>query len=352
MQNTFRYGTILAALIVVAWLITGTAVAGSLDRTAGKTYLTGPTPNPPAHCRPLVANPGLPVMPTGFVPMPVNCAPLAVAPPLKRPEPALLLGYLYGDKGTQIALEYSGDDQRVLRKTKCDVDLQGLWAEFVFPIVLTYKEDFILSVGHLFPFQNRATQRYSLIESGETDRDWHHDMRWWEVTTAWTKRVGRHFEGVVGFRWSSLVIEFDRPEGRQPLANGEDSSRLNANAYLPFIGVRWESSSRQQGRFSAEVIGFPFFPGDIEHTESLTVNGQNVITKYAPGGEYRTGYFLEAKAEYEVCRGAWNFGAFVRFNAAHTERERHLRVNDVLSDANISFDRSYWICGGKIGFSL
>lgn len=284
--------------------------------------------------------------------MPVNYAPAAVAPPLKRPEPSILLGYLYGDKGTQVALEYGGGAAHVVRNTKCDVDLQGLWAECEFPIVLTYTQDFILSVGHLFPLRNKATQRYSFIDSGEASREWHHDMRWWEVTTAWTHRLGRSFTGVVGFRWSSLVVDFDRPESSDLFTNGNDSSRLNANAYLPFIGVAWESISPQAGRFRAEAIGFPFFPGDIEHAESLSVNGQQVITKYTPREEYKTGYFFEAKAEYEVCKGTWSLGAFVRFNAAHTERERHLRVNGVLSEGNICFDRSYWICGGKIGFSL
>jgi hypothetical protein len=352
MTKKLHYGTILAFAILGFWMPAGPGVAGPLLQTPGTCCPTGLTPYPPAQCQPLVPGGPFPAALQGFMPLPVNCAPIAVAPPLKRPEPSLLVGYLYKDRGAQVTLDYSGGVDRVVRTTKCDVDLQGIWAECAFPIVLTYKADFILSVGHLFPFRNRATQWYGLVEPVDTTRDWHTDMRWWEVTTIWTYHLSGCLSGVAGFRWSSLVIEFDRPENQRGFGSADDSAKLNGNAYIPFIGLLWENHSPQVGRLKAEMIGFPFLPGDFEHTESLSTTSQQAVTKYSPGGEYKTGYFFEATGEYEVCRGGWHFGAFIRFSAAHTERERRVHVNGVLSEADILFDRRDWIFGGKVGFSL
>jgi hypothetical protein len=287
-----------------------------------------------------------------MMPPPIVCAPPAIAPPLPPLKPSFLVGYLGKEQGTQVTLNYSAGPNRAVRTTKSDTDLQGIWAECAFPIVLTYTQEFIVSVGHLFPFRTSAVQTYGLFEPAETRREWRPGTRWWDVTTTWTTRLRDHVIGIVGFRWSSFSITFDRPKDQRGFAGSDDSARLNCNVYIPFVGLLWQNDSPRIGNVKASAIGSPFLPGNFEHNEWLTLSGQTATAEYPPGGEYKTGYFFEATGEYSVCRGAWNFGGFVRYSTAHTQRERHVQVNGVGNEDDITFDRSYWICGGKIGFSL
>ena len=353
MTYKFHHRGIIFALLGLALCVIGSSGVGSAwSQPPGNRGLMNLTPYPPAQCQPLVL--GQPCVPAPqAVALPaIGCAPPAVAPPLRPPEPSLVVGYLGKDRGTQVTFNYSGAPNRVVRTTKAYVDLQGIWAECAFPIVLTYKEEFTVSVGHLFPFRTEAAQTYGLFEPVDTRREWRPGIGWWDVTTSWTRRLGNHWTGIVGFRWSSFSIRFDHPRDQQGFVGYDDSARLNCNMYIPLVGLLWENNSPRIGYLKASVIGSPFLPGNFEHTEWLNLAGQRVEAEFPPGGEYKTGYFIEATGEYLVCRGAWHYGGFVRCSAAHTERERHVQVNAVPCEDNILFDRSYWVVGGKIGFSL
>jgi hypothetical protein len=346
MKPMFRHG-IIAAIVILG------LCAAPLPGLAGSRYVAPClTPLPPNQCLPLVLDQPAPPTLAPMVPVPVGCIPVPVAHPLKRPEPSLLVGYLCKDRGTQVTLNFSGASGGVTRATTCDVDLQGIWAECALPIVLTHKAEFILSVGHLFPFRPEALQWYRLVDGSVAGRGWNANMRWWDVTTAWTYQLRTCWSAIVGLRWSSLVLDYNQPSNQRGFTNSDDAARLNANAYIPFGGLMWENMSPRAGCLKATVIGFPFLPGDFEHTESVSLAGQPFITKFSPSGEYKSGYFLEASSEYAICRGEWIFGAFARFTAMHVERGRHLHTNEALREADISFDLSNWIFGGKIGFSL
>jgi hypothetical protein len=349
MKQMVHPGIVAAIVILALCAVPFPGLAGSAHDAPGSPRLTVLPQN---QCVPLVINQPAPQVLGPMMPPALGCTPMAVAPPLKRPEPSLLVGYLYKDRGAQVTLNFSGGTGGVTRATACDVDLQGIWAECALPVVLTHKAEFILSVGHLFPFGPEAYQRYSLLDGSVARRQWNTSMRWWEVTTAWTYHLRSPWSAVVGFRWSSLVLDYSQPSNQRGFMNSDDEARLVANAYIPFAGLMWENSSPRAGCLKATVIAFPFLPGDFEHSESVSFAGQQIVTKFSPGGEYKSGYFFEASSEYAVSRGDWFFGAFARFTTMHVERERHLQTDRVLREADISFDRSNWIIGGKIGFSL
>ena len=157
------------------------------------------------------------------------------------------VGYLHKDDGIQIAVDFDGPNERLLSSTRNDISLRGMWTECALPIVLTHKQDFVVSVGHLFPLKTRARQSYRLVDAPAAAREWDPDMRWWEVNTAWTYQLSGLSAGIVGFRWAHLVVEFERASKQQGFAFADDAAKLNANAYIPFVGLLWESRSPRLG---------------------------------------------------------------------------------------------------------
>ncbi len=293
MTQTFRHGMVIAALFIGVAATAVSAQQGPSGPVGNYFGLGGVTPHPPARCYPLIPASNFPLLGLSSGPMPLEwCAPPAVAPPLKRPEPALRVGYLYKDHGAGIGLNMSGADQRVVSAIKGDTDLQGVWGELALPLVLTYKTEFVLTIGHLFPVQTDTLQTYRLVGNPGAKRQWNPDIRWWEVDTSWKYRLGTSLRGIVGFRWSSFIVDFDRAENQQGFLSSGDAAKLNANAYIPFLGLQWKSWSPQVGCVSASVIGSPVLPGDFEYTETLDLAVQPVLAKFAPGGDYQSGYFF------------------------------------------------------------
>jgi len=314
--------------------------------------LAAVTPHPPAICYPLVPTSKVPPKSIGCAPMPPAWQPILVGPQLDRPEPSLQVGYLYGDRGSEFRLNYGRANEQGVLSTKNDGELQGVWAELAIPIVLTQRADFVFTAGRLFPVQTDFPQYYSVAGGAAAKRDWRSDVRWWELNTAWMYRFSRLMSGILGFRWFSMDIEFHLPTNQQGFSNTNDEAKFIANAYIPFLGVLLKSNSNDFGCLKAAVIGFPGLPGDFQHTETMNLNGQPVSSRFFPGGTYRSGYFVEALGDYTVHKRDWNFGAFVRFTAMHSERDRDLNVNGISSQTDLSFDRRSWIFGGKIGFTL
>ncbi len=60
--------------------------------------------------------------------------------------------------------------------------------------------------------------------------------------------------------------------------------------------------------------------------------------------------FLEGLAEASAKMASCSLGAFVRFDAVHTDLTRDFTLNGISRSADIQFDRRNWIFGGKIGF--
>jgi hypothetical protein len=352
MTKTIRLGLVVAAVIIGLAATAVSAQQGPPGPAAGHPRAGGVTPQPPTQCYPLIPASCVPVLVNGSGPMSPGWCPAPVAAPLDRPEPALRVGYLCKDHGAEIKLSMSGGEQRVVSSTRNDSELQGVWGELVLPLVLTYRTEFVLTVGHLFPVQTNTLQTYSLIGNPGAKREWHPDVRWWEVDAAWLYRFGMSVSGIVGFRWSSYIAQFDRAKDGQGFLSSGDGARFCANAYIPVVGLQWEHGSRYGRCAKASVIGSPVLPGDFEYSETATLASQPVMTRFAPSGNYQSGYFFEASGEYSVHRAEWSFGAFVRFNAIHSERTRSIDLNQVDSQADMSFDRSNWILGGKIGFMM
>jgi hypothetical protein len=352
MTQTLRHGMIIATLIIG---VAATAVSGQQNPwglAGGHPAFGGVTPCPPAQCYPLVPGSSLPVVNSGCASMPFGLYPIPAPAHLERPEPSLRVGYLYKDHGLEIKLNFAGGEERLVTSTKNDCEFQGMWAELVFPLVLTHRADFVFTAGHLFPFQTDAQQYYSLMNAPGAKREWSPDVKWWELNTAWAYRFNSLLSGIAGFRWSSFVVEFERPRSQQGFTTLGDEAKLIADAYIPFVGLLLKNSSYNSGCLQAAVLGFPALPGNFEHAETLSLSGQQVLARFSPDGNYKSGYFFEASGEYSVHKSDWNFGAFVRFTAMHCERDRQLNVNGVSSQADLSFDRQNWIFGAKIGFMM
>ena len=237
MTQTFRHGMIIAALIIGVSATAVPAQQGLPAPVGGIPEFGGVTPHPPAKCYPLISALSFPVLGTSCGPIPLGWCPAPVAAPLKRPEPSLHVGYLFKDPGAEIRLNMSGGEQRVVSSTRNDSELQGVWGELEFPLVLTYTAEFVLTIGHLFPVQTDTRQTYSLIENPGAKREWNPDVRWWEVNTAWKYRFGQSISGIVGLRWSSFIVDFDHAKNQQGFLTSDDAAKLSANAYIPFLGL-------------------------------------------------------------------------------------------------------------------
>jgi len=263
-------------------------------------------------------------------------------------EPSAYVGYLYKDHGAGVNIQFNNGDVVGITSTRNDFNLQGIWLELTAPVALSPTAGLYFALAHLFPVQSTASQSYQQV-NGSAKREWNPDIQWWEVDGAATYRLSRAAIGLAGFRWSSFVVDFSQPKSQQGLATTPDQAQLSVNAYIPFLGLMVQSDPSCNSSLRAAFLGFPALPSDVEFQETLTPTGQG-LTRFSGKTGYKSGYFLEALAEASTRMQGWNLGAFVRFDALHTDRTLDFTVNGSSRQADIKFDRRNWIFGGKIGF--
>ena len=241
-------------------------------------------------------------------------------------EPSVFVGYLYKDHGAGVNLQFNDGDVLGITSTRNDFTLQGVWLELAAPVALSQNVGFFLSVAHLFPVQTTALESYELLASEAAKREWNPDIQWWELNTALTYRLCQAFNGLAGFRWSSFMVNFGQAASQVNFSTSPDQAQLTFNAYIPYLGLALRCDPTCNSSFKAAFLGFPALPGDLDFQETLNPTG-TVSTRSSGATNYRSGYFYEALAEASTRMGACSLGAFVRFDAIHTNRTRDFTVD-------------------------
>jgi len=196
-------------------------------------------------------------------------------------EPSVYLGYLYRDHGAGLQLQFNGPVTPVGLPyyTRNDFDLQGIWLELALPMTIGNNFGLLLSGAHLFPLQPTSLQSYSL--SGATDsaaRQWTPDIQWWEVNTAGTYQLVPSFSGVIGFRWTSFVVNFNNPKKQTGfITPNTDSETLNTNAYIPYAGFVMEGKPDCRSKIKLAAYGSPILPATIVYNETVSLTTPTYI---------------------------------------------------------------------------
>src|SRR5208283_5665958 len=263
-------------------------------------------------------------------------------------EPSVYVGYLFKDHGAGLNIQFNDGDVLGITSTRNDFTLQGVWLELAAPVALSKNVGLFSSVAHLFPVQTTALESYQLLD-GAAKPEWNPYIQWLELDTALTSRLCQAAIGLAGFRWSSFLVNFGQATNQQNFSTSPDQAQLTVNAYIPFLGLALQCEPNCNSSFKAAFLGFPALPSDVEFQETLTPTGQ-VSTRFSGTTDYKSGYFLEGLAEASMKMAACSLGAFVRFDAIHTDRTRNFTLDGISRTADIQFDRRNWIFGGKIGF--
>lgn len=353
-MKRFLMPGILIASLVLWFSITGVS-AQQMPWGPGGGYpgFMGMAPPPPTKCKPVGPPPCSPYPGGGCPPPFPGFNPYACPPPMCVPppiaEPSVFVGYLFKDHGAGINIEFNNGTVLGLNSTRNDFDLQGVWGEVALPFAVSDNASLFVTGAHLFPVQTKAIQSYRRVD-GAAKREWNPDIQWWEINAGGALRFTRFASGLVGFRWSSFVVNFNDPTSQLGFANSTDDAKLTVNAYIPFFGLEVNGEPSCNSSIRAAVLGFPALPSDVEFQETVTPSDTQVSTRLSSSKtDYRSGYFLEALGEASMKVNAWTLGAFVRFDFLHTERTRDFTVGGVTSQADIQFDRRNWIIGGKLG---
>ncbi|MGO9567334.1 MAG: hypothetical protein ACLP5H_07330 [Desulfomonilaceae bacterium] len=346
---------ILISAILAAGLLVTVASAQMSPWAATGGYSAYPgmaPPHPPVKCQPPAPPPCFPNPNPGCAPFPCY-NPYACPPqpcmPAPFMEPSVYVGYLYKDHGAGVNIQFNNGDVVGITSTRNDFTLQGVWLELAAPFALSQNAGLFLSLAHLFPVQSNALESYQQL-GGAAKREWSPDIQWWELDSALTYRLSQGVFGLAGFRWSSFVVDFGQATNQQNFSTSPDQAQLSVNAYIPYLGLELQADPNCNSSFKAAFLGFPALPSDAEFQETFTPTGE-VYTRFSGKTDYKSGYFLEGLAEASMRMAACSLGAFVRFDAIHTDRTRNFIGPDGSGrSADIQFDRRNWIFGGKIGF--
>jgi hypothetical protein len=234
--------------------------------------------------------------------------------------------------------------------TRNDFDLQGVWLEFAVPATIQENMALLLSGSHLFGLQSTSTQSYDLPNAQSAGRNWNPDIQWWEVNAAGSYQFVPSVSGVLGFRWSSFSVTFNNPSNQLGFTNpNTNQASLTTNAYIPYSGLLLETQPDCRSVMKLGLYGCPVLPADFLYSENLNFSNQQLTTISAKAN-MSTGYFAEGVAEYSMRRASLTMGAFTRFSVLHVERSIGTSLAGISTPTDITFERKYWIFGGKIGY--
>ncbi len=345
--------TLISAILAFGLLVTvASAQMSPWGAPGGYSGYPGMAPPPPpVKCHPPAPAPCYPNPNPGCSSVPCF-NPYACPPPMCKPapfmEPSVYVGYLYKDHGTGINIQFNNGDVVGITSARNDFTLQGVWLELTAPFALSQNVGMFLALAHLFPVQSNALESYQQV-NGAAKREWNPDIQWWELDAALSYRLSQCAFGLAGFRWSSFVVDFGQATNQQGIAVTPGQAQLTLNAYIPYLGLELQAQPNCNSSFKAAFLGFPALPSDAEFQETLPPTDQ-VPTRFSGTTNYKSGYFLEGLAEASMKMASCSLGAFVRFDAIHTDRTRDFTLNGISRSADIQFDRRNWIFGGKMGF--
>ena len=265
---------------------------------------------------------GLPGLPSfgGFLGGPYTCGEKTFP---RVAAPVIYAGYMVGYdgariKGTVFGADTDGVGLGGITKIVQQYPNRGFWFGLTDAVALTDYMGFVASAWYLVP-SNPASRETFNDKSGafaSTGRSWTTDIRWWwaDGVFAFGPMCGPA-SLLVGLRYDYFTTGFTSPHfdptsPTPPPADGTitNEADLTIQALIPLVGVQ-TSYGGSDSKLTVRATGFPTVFGSVKYNETILVANRLEAT-----GNYKSGYFLEAFAEYSRKFGGAEVAGFCRYN--------------------------------------
>lgn len=256
---------------------------------------------------------------------------------------AFNIGYLATDRNA--AFDLSADPLvGSVASVRHDFPVDGLWLAVSASGRL--RDGFgIFARGSWLVPSNRRSDRTLVFGGTPEPGRWRTRVQWYNADIAGTFSPYGALTVVGGFRFDSFDMKFHDRDLVDPDDLGTDETNVTVSSYIPYVGVMVHHGSE----LKVGLIGFPYVPGDVSYDHTW---GPRVI-RHDAKGSFRTGYFLEAFAEYGRQLMGGYVGVFGTWTCLHGSSE--LDVARTIGGGaatggvyQFSTDRKNWIFGGKL----
>lgn len=200
----------------------------------------------------------------------------------------------------------------------------------------------------------------------QTNRGWHTDIEWWKLGGEGMYAVWETIGIIGGFRFDSFQTRFEGDPAfvfGGPGQQGNESD-FDVYTYLPYVGVS-AFNDWSGGHLEVRVIGFPCLPGDVKYRSTrswiLAVGpGFPFYNRFEASGNFKSGYWLQAGAEYGLTLGSYTAGIFAQYELLHGKATVGLDrdaigqglpipiANSSTGEFSLGYDRQFWTVGGNL----
>jgi hypothetical protein len=235
--------------------------------------------------------------------------------------PVIHVGYMVGYdgariKGTVFGADTDGVGLGGITKIFQQYPNRGFWFGLSDTVALTDYMGFTASAWYLVPSNPSSRETFNVGGGvASSERSWNTNIRWWwaDGVFAFGPTCGPA-SLLVGLRYDYFTTGFTGPpfDPTSPTPPGGGTTTVEADvitqAVIPLVGVQ-ASYGGSESKLMMRAMGFPTVFGSVKYNETILVANRLEAT-----GNYKSGYFLEAFAEYSRKFGGAEVAGFCRYN--------------------------------------
>jgi len=268
------------------------------------------------------------------------------------PAPTLYVGYGASDRPTEFgggasALGVAGVGNLGQRYRD-----EGIWLGVTAPLTFNDYVSFLASGWYLIPTDGNDSSETYYNTSGARlgSRNWSTKRTWWYVDGLFALGSKCGLSLLAGVRYDYYTVQFNDPNVLDfPLGAATDEADVVSQGWIPLVGTQYALNNATTN-LVFRVVGIPTLVGYLKYNE--TINGAN---RLEASGNYKSGYFVEAFAEYgRKLNGAAYLGIFGRYQATHGQVDASVDLlpGNTSDTYKIGVNRNAWAFGGSFTLSF
>lgn len=285
-----------------------------------------------------------------------GCGAASCDPEKKIGGAAGYLGYMKADKGFEINFTYK-DIPVIPILLRARSPLEGLWVGGSLSTETSESFGLLVNGWLLLPAGKTGSESYELTGvAGVDHREWTVKPRWWYWDALLTVGNLGGFTVLGGVRYDFFDIRSQDPTLPTIFWPGlsTDTADLTLKTWFPLGGVQYASKDGESG-FLIQVLATPVLLGRVNAKETVGGFGP---ARIEASGNYRSGGLIEVFTEFTKKFGDAEGGLFARYTWVNAKSDVAV---DVLFPGGVtlnngtydmSFSRSTWTIGGKVGVSF